>query len=131
MSELAINMNKSGRPKKQLDKSLFEELCKIHCTKDEICGVLKADEKTVTRWCKDNYGLSFSYTYKKYSANGKMSLRRAQWRSALNGNTTMLVWLGKQELGQRDIKNTNQENEQSRVSFIMNYGDNHSELAQS
>jgi hypothetical protein len=33
---------------------------------------------------------------------GKVSLRRAQFSAALAGNKTMLVWLGKQWLDQRD-----------------------------
>jgi hypothetical protein len=33
---------------------------------------------------------------------GKVSLRRKQWELANKGNTTMLVWLGKQWLGQAD-----------------------------
>jgi hypothetical protein len=31
-----------------------------------------------------------------------MKLRRRQIRAALDGNITMLIWLGKQYLGQRD-----------------------------
>jgi hypothetical protein len=31
-----------------------------------------------------------------------MSLRRMQWQAAENGNPTMLVWLGKQYLNQKD-----------------------------
>jgi hypothetical protein len=30
------------------------------------------------------------------------SLRRKQFEAAMNGNTTILIWLGKQYLGQRD-----------------------------
>jgi hypothetical protein len=33
---------------------------------------------------------------------GRMSLRRLQWKKAQEGNTTMLIWLGKQYLGQSD-----------------------------
>ena len=33
---------------------------------------------------------------------GKTTLRRLQWQGAQEGNSTMLVWLGKQLLGQRD-----------------------------
>lgn len=33
---------------------------------------------------------------------GRMSLRRKQWQAVENGNTTMLVWLGKQYLRQKD-----------------------------
>jgi hypothetical protein len=33
---------------------------------------------------------------------GKASLRRLQWQKASQLDSTMLVWLGKQTLGQRD-----------------------------
>ena len=33
---------------------------------------------------------------------GKASLRSAQFKAALAGNATMLIWMGKQLLGQRD-----------------------------
>jgi len=32
----------------------------------------------------------------------KLSLKRAQWKAAMAGNTAMLIWLGKQDLGQSD-----------------------------
>ena len=98
--------NKGGRPKKQIDQEVFEGLCEIQCTKDEMCSVFNCDEKTITRWCKDTYGEGFSDIYKKKSETGKTSLRRMQWKAAKGGNTTMLVWLGKQYLGQRDKKQT-------------------------
>lgn len=91
-----------ARPKTEIDKNIFEGLCEIQCTKTEICNVLGCDEKTLTRWCIDTYGEGFSDTYKKQSETGKMSLRRMQWEAAEKGNTTMLVWLGKQYLGQKD-----------------------------
>jgi len=34
----------------------------------------------------------------------KNSLRRAQLKVALDGNVTMLIWLGKQMLGQSETK---------------------------
>jgi len=33
---------------------------------------------------------------------GKASLRRTQWKAATGGNSTMMVWLGKNVLGQTD-----------------------------
>jgi len=90
-----------ARPKKQIDKRMFERLCSIQCTKDEMCNVFECDEKTLTRWCKETYGLSFSDAFKKESAGGKISLRRNQFRMSEN-NVTMAIWLGKQYLGQRD-----------------------------
>ena len=32
----------------------------------------------------------------------RLSLKRAQWKSAMGGNVAMLIWLGKQDLGQSD-----------------------------
>lgn len=32
----------------------------------------------------------------------KLSLKRAQWKAAMGGNTAMLIWLGKNDLGQSD-----------------------------
>ena len=96
------NKNLGGRPKKEIDKELFEDLCKILCTKDEICNILNVDEKTLTKWCKKIYREGFSDIYKKLTDDGKSSLRRAQYKAALSGNATMLVWMGKQFLGQTD-----------------------------
>ena len=32
----------------------------------------------------------------------RLALKRAQWKSAMGGNVAMLIWLGKQDLGQSD-----------------------------
>ena len=104
------NKNLGGKPKKQIDQKLFENLCGIQCTKMEMCDVLECDEKTLTRWCKEVYNLGFSEIYKKKSASGKVSLRRYQFKAAQAGNTTMLVWLGKQYLGQTDKQEIDNKN---------------------
>lgn len=91
----------NGRPLTEIDKREFEGCCKILCTKDEICDIFSIDEKTLTAWCEREYGMGFSDTYKKLSANGKKSLRRKQFELA-DTNATMAIWLGKNILGQRD-----------------------------
>ena len=71
-----------GRPKKEISKTAFEELCKIQCTKNEICAVLGVSEKTLTRWCKETYeGLGFSDSYKTKSLTGVTSKRRQFFKS--------------------------------------------------
>lgn len=94
---------KAGRPKKEFNREIFEGLCEIQCTRNEICSVLKVDVKTLYRMIKDEYGENFSTVYRKYSENGKSSLRRAQFELAKR-NPTMAIWLGKQYLGQREPK---------------------------
>lgn len=44
----------------------------------------------------------FCRAYKKGNGMGLMRLREAQLQKALSGDSTMLIWLGKQLLGQRD-----------------------------
>lgn len=94
-----------GRPKKDIDKKQFEYLCGLQCTEEEIAGVFDCDKRTVDRWCQREYGMNFVDVYKTHSANGKMSLRRFQFKLA-ERNAAMAIFLGKQYLGQRDIIDT-------------------------
>lgn len=93
---------KAGRPRAEIDARQFEELCRIQCTQREICSVLGVSEKTLTRWCMDNYGLEYSQAYNKYADFGKKNLRHVQFRMAEAGSERMAIWLGKQYLGQSD-----------------------------
>lgn len=91
-----------ARPVIEIKKEQFESLCNLQCTLDEIAGFFKCSSDTIERWCKRTYNQGFADSYKTYSQNGKISLRRAQWRLAEKGNASMLIWLGKQWLGQTD-----------------------------
>jgi hypothetical protein len=92
----------AGRPRKPIDWKQFDYLCKAQCTLEEIAGFFDCDVKTIETAVKNKFGETFSSYYAKKSEGGKSSLRRAQWKAALAGNPTMLIWLGKQKLGQRD-----------------------------
>tara|TARA_X000001382_G_scaffold122677_2_gene105824 strand:- start:1129 stop:1443 length:315 start_codon:yes stop_codon:yes gene_type:complete len=94
---------KVGRPKKKLDTKLIERLSSIFCTNEEIATVVGCHSDTLA----DN----FSEYLKKGRYRGKMSLRRMQFEKAQTGNTTMLIWLGKQMLGQKDRIETSEEAE--------------------
>ena len=91
-----------GRPKIEIDWELFERLCSIMCTEVEIAEIFECSVDTIERACKRKYRETFADTYKKKSSKGKMSLRRKQFEIAMNGHPTMLIWLGKQHLGQQD-----------------------------
>lgn len=90
-----------GRPKKQIDKGMFEKLCEFQCTEMEICSWFDIDDKTLTRWCNETYGKSFSEIFKLKRGKGQISLRRTQWQLA-EKNPSMAIFLGKQYLNQRD-----------------------------
>ena len=99
-------MAKMGRPEIQIQKEDFEKLCKMQCTLVEIAGFFDCSEDTIERWCEKNYrGSTFADVYKKKSASGKISLRRKQFQTAIDeGNVSMLIWLGKQYLDQKEPK---------------------------
>lgn len=90
-----------GRPRIEIDEEQFKGLCSIQCTLEEIASWFKCSEDTIERWCKRELKLSFAEAYKKFSAGGKISLRRYQMKMAEH-NATMAIWLGKQYLGQTD-----------------------------
>lgn len=91
-----------ARPRIDIDTETFRKLCSIQCTLSEIASWFKCSEDTVERYCKRELNMSFADAYKMFSADGRISLRRMQFKSAEKGNTSMLIWLGKQYLGQRD-----------------------------
>lgn len=93
----------AGRPRKEIKKDSFEKLCGLQCTEAEICGFFGVTDKTLSRWCRENYGGNFSETFKELSQDGKISLRRAQFRLA-EKSSAMAIWLGKQYLGQHDVQ---------------------------
>ena len=90
-----------GRPKKIIDEEQFEKLCGLQCTQEEIMGWFDVTDKTLTNWCKETYGMSFSEVFAKKRETGKISLRRMQWRLA-EKNAAMAIFLGKNYLGQTD-----------------------------
>jgi hypothetical protein len=85
-----------GRPKIVIDYIEVEKLSNIQCTQEEIASFLNISVRTLQR------DAEFCRIYKKGMEFGKQSLRRMQWESAKNGNNTMLIWLGKQYLNQRE-----------------------------
>ena len=83
-----------GRPRKQINPRLVEKLARIGCNVDEISIILECSKDTLQR--------RFAAEMLKGKENLKMRLRRKQVLVALRGNVAMLIWLGKQYLGQSD-----------------------------
>ena len=77
-------------------------MCAIHCTGEECAAILGISYDTLNRALKRDGNKGFADYFKQKGANGKMSLRRKQYDHAMGGNSTMLIWLGKQWLGQSD-----------------------------
>lgn len=87
-----------GRPRNNVDPEQVRRLAMINCSYAEMAAVLNCDESYLTK--------NFSQVIKDGREQGTMSLKRAQWTSAMKGNTQMLIWLGKNRLGQKDKTET-------------------------
>ena len=88
-------MNK--KPKKKLNLSeeqRIEKLASYGLTNKEISEALGYDENTLKR--------NFEIFLIKGKANLKERLKRKQIQVAMQGNVTMLIWLGKQYLEQKE-----------------------------
>jgi len=83
-----------GRPLAKIDAEVVRKLAGYGCTVSEIAAVVDCDKRTLER--------RFAAVMEKGREHGKASLRRQQFKLANAGNATMLIWLGKQQLGQRD-----------------------------
>lgn len=75
-------------------------LGKIQATTRECAAVLGVSHQTFITFSNENALVGELLEAGK--AIGKTSLRRKQFAEAMKGNTTMLVWLGKQYLDQKD-----------------------------
>lgn len=90
----------AGRPVKQIDVGVLKRAAMIGCTSGELAAVLGVDYKTFLRRLDDDPSLQI--VIEEARDQGRATLRRLQWQGAHAGDKTMLIWLGKQMLGQRD-----------------------------
>ena len=108
-----------ARPRIEIDQKIFENLCGIQCTQTEIADVLNVSVDTIERWAKRTYNEDYAEVYKKFSAKGKMSLRRYQFELAKK-STAMAIFLGKNYLGQRDCVEYEDKESIARLDAILN-----------
>ena len=96
----------ASKPLTDKDFKKILNMVRIQCTMEECCSVLEMSDTTLNRRLKEMEYNNFEDFYKRHNDEGKMSLRRMQWQAAEKGNSTMLVWLGKQHLNQKDKTET-------------------------
>ena len=93
---------KTGRPLTEIDWEKVDGMCGVRSTGEEIAGVLGFGYSTLVRAIRREFDMTFDEYYALKSQNGKVSIRRKQYQTAMNGNPYMLKWLGVNWLGQSD-----------------------------
>lgn len=96
------NSPKIGRPLREIDWEQVNKLCLIQCTQQEIADILRCHVQTLETAAQRDHSISFTEYYKIHCAQGKASLRRQMFKSAMKGNPAMQIWLSKQYLGMKE-----------------------------
>lgn len=87
----------------ELDEAKVAELALAGASNRDIAAIIGCDESTVRS--------RFPAILTKQRALRRQRIREAQDKAALAGNPAMLIWLGKQELGQVDKQITTHRSE--------------------
>ena len=92
-----------AKKKYNIDPESVEKLAGYGCTNREIADFYGCTESLI--------GKSYSSFLIKGRTKGKMRLRQLQWNAAEKGNVAMLIFMGKNLLGQSDNPNESDNNE--------------------
>ena len=95
-----------SRKKIEIDPKMIRGLAQIGATWDESAGILGIARTTLAVRMREK---KYRDAYEQGVAEGDVSIRRAQYDSAMRGKTGMLVWLGKNRLNQTDRVETKNE----------------------
>jgi AraC-like DNA-binding protein len=112
-----------GPDKTSISLDLVESLASIGCTLEEIAGVLGVSKRTLQRREQEE---TFRKALSKGRALGRVSIRRAQWKSMMGGNGKASIRLGKKMLGQRESGPREKSTDQNEIPplVIQVYPDN-------
>lgn len=97
-----------GRPKANIDWDKVDRYLNAQCDGVGIAEILGIDVKTLYLRCVQDNNLTFSEYSAIKRAEGVELLKAKQYQVAMEGDKTMLVWLGKQYAGQRDKQDIEQ-----------------------
>lgn len=106
----------------RFDAQQFIDLCKIQCTISEIAHFFHITIDELDKQCCKAFGIPAHYAQKEYSSEGKISLRRSQFKTAVEkNNPIMQIWLGKNYLDQCEdpAKRAQEEQKQETLNNII------------
>jgi len=92
----------AGRPKAVIDWVKVGRYLQAQCQSKQIAGILGISVDTFYVRCPEDNKMAFSEWCALKKAEGLELIRAKQFDTAMAGDRTMLIWLGKQLLGQKD-----------------------------
>lgn len=97
-----------GRPKANIDWEKADEYLIAGCSGRELAALFGLQPNTIYSRCLEDHGITFTeYSEQRY-AKGDNFIRKAQFEKAMEKDNTMLIWLGKNRLKQKDKEEVEQ-----------------------
>jgi hypothetical protein len=103
-----VNENSVGRHKIVVDWDVVNKYLQAGCMGTEVAAVIGCGPDTLYRRCQEEHGINFEAYRQSQLAYGDSLLKDKQFKIALEGDKVMLIWLGKQRLGQKDKQEVEQ-----------------------
>jgi len=75
----------------------------------EVASALGMHPDTLYKRCNEEHGMVYTAYSAEKRKKGDLMLHAKQYQVAMSGNVSMLIWLGKQRLGQSDQPQDKQE----------------------
>lgn len=97
-------ITENGRPQKEIDWKLVDEYLIAGCPGTKIADALGIHAETLYDRCQMEKGLGFSAYSQQKRSNGDALLHKAQYDYAVDGDTALLIFLGKTRLEQRETQ---------------------------
>jgi len=91
-----------GRPLIPIDWPMVDEMLRHQCTGVEVAARLGMHPETFYNRIEKERGIGFTEYAQEKRSQGVTLLREKQLEVAMSGDKTMLIWLGKQYVNQRE-----------------------------
>lgn len=98
-----------NRPLKPIDWDVVDKMMHAQCLGTEIAAYFDMHPDTFYRRVQEKSGMGFTEYSTQKKEVGKAKIRISQYKTALEGNTSMQIWWGKNHLGQKDQPVTTEE----------------------
>jgi hypothetical protein len=111
-----------GRPRKELDWHTLDSLATLdaslnYCAERQLIKwgeevsqqTIKAAREVIERRIQEKFDLTFTEYKDQKKEPVRIKLKQKQIEIAMGGNVTMLIWLGKQYLGQSEKHEVSQD----------------------
>jgi hypothetical protein len=111
----------TGRPKANIDWGKVDKYLQAGAEGTTIAEALGVCADTIYRDCEATHKMTFAAYKQQKRAVGLDNLRVKQYQVAMSGDKALLIWLGKQYLGQSDRNDVTTQGERLNTpTFVIN-----------